>query len=433
MLKYHIWTVGCQINKADSARLGAGLDRVGYEEVDRPEDADVVVVNTCAVREGAEERAVNKLATLKQLKQRDHAGLKVVMMGCMVGMRTNDLERRFPFVDIFARPQAFDDVLHGLGVDTTDTGGEFWPEAVGQTGGPTAFVPIVEGCNKFCTYCIVPYRRGRERSRSPEEVVHEVATLLRSGVREVTLLGQTVEAYGHDLPERPDLGDLMRLIHDLPGLARIRFLTSYPRDMTDRIMAAVAELPKVCESFSLPVQSGDDGVLAEMRRGYSVDEYRAKVRRVRELMPDAGITTDVIVGFPGETEAQFEHSHQLLEELRFDKVHVAAYSPRPGTIAWRRMEDDVSMTEKKARLQRVELLQERIATEINAKLLDTIQDVLVEEIRDGRPAGRNRTNKLVHFDGVAGIGDLVQVRITRTSPWSLQGRLVSECSPANRC
>ncbi|HLZ70021.1 MAG TPA: tRNA (N6-isopentenyl adenosine(37)-C2)-methylthiotransferase MiaB [Dehalococcoidia bacterium] len=421
MLRYHIWTVGCQVNQADSARLGAGLDRVGYAAVARPEEADVVVVNTCAVREGAEERAVNKLATLKRLKQQRHGELKIVMMGCMIGPRTADLEHRFPFVDIFAQPQAFDDVLHGLGVDTDDLGGEFWPEAVGQTGGPTAFVPVIEGCNKFCTYCIVPYRRGRERSRPPAEIQHEVATLVRSGVREVTLLGQTVEAYGYDLPDQPDLGDLMRLIHDLPGLERIRFLTSYPRDMTERIMQAVAELPKVCESFSLPVQSGDDGVLGAMRRGYALGEYRAKVRRVRELMPGASITTDLIVGFPGETEEQFAHSLALLEELRFDKVHVATYSPRPGTIAWRRLPDDVPADEKKRRLQAVEHAQERIATEINARLLGSVQDVLVEEIREGRRSGRSRTNKLVHFDGAAAIGELVSVRITKTSPWSLQG------------
>jgi len=343
------------------------------------------------------------------------------MMGCMVGLRTDDLERRFPYVDVFARPQAFDDVLAGIGEPTQDLGGEFWPETVGQTGAPTAFVPVVEGCNKFCTYCIVPYRRGRERSRSIDEIAHEVATLVRSGVREVTLLGQTVEAYGHDLPERPDLGDLMRRIHDLPGLERIRFLTSYPRDMTERIMETVAELPKVCESFSLPVQSGDDVVLQRMRRGYTVDEYRAKVARVRELMPEASITTDVIVGFPGESEAEFEGTYRLLEELRFDKVHVAAYSPRPGTIAWRRMEDDVPAAEKKRRLQAVETLQERIATEINAHLLGSVQRVLVEESRDGRLTGRSRTNKLVHWDGDAPLGTPVDVRITSTSPWSLQG------------
>jgi tRNA-2-methylthio-N6-dimethylallyladenosine synthase len=421
-MRYHIWTVGCQIHQADSARLGVGLDQLGYEQVAEPDDADVVVVNTCAVREGAEERAVNKLAALKRIKQRRADDLKIVLMGCMVGLKTNDLERRFPFVDVFAQPQAFDDVLHGLGVVTDDLGGEFWPEATGYTSAPTAFVPVVEGCNKFCTYCIVPYRRGRERSRPLTEVQHEVATLVRSGVREVTLLGQTVEAYGHDLPESPDLGDLMRAIHDLPGLERIRFLTSYPRDMSERIMAAVAELPKVCESFSLPVQSGDDAVLAEMRRGYTLDEYRAKVERVRALMPAASISTDLIVGFPGESAAQFENSLRLLDEFRFDKVHVAAYSPRPGTIAWRRMADDVPLDEKKRRLQAVETLQEGIATGINAELLGSEQEVLIEEVRGGRPTGRSRANKLVHVDcpsEAAPIGSMQRVRVIHTSPWAL--------------
>jgi tRNA-2-methylthio-N6-dimethylallyladenosine synthase len=195
-------------------------------------------------------------------------------------------------------------------------------------------------------------------------------------------------------------------------------------------MAAVAELPKVCESFSLPVQSGDDGVLVNMRRGYQVEEYRAKVHRVRQLMPGASITTDLIVGFPGETDAQFESSYRLLEELRFDKVHVAAYSPRPGTIAWRRMPDDIPDHDKKRRLQAVEALQERIATEINAPLLGTVQDVLVEEVRDGRRSGRCRANKLVHFDGDQPIGTMARVRITRTGPWSLQGEPVEVAEPA---
>jgi tRNA-2-methylthio-N6-dimethylallyladenosine synthase len=425
-MRYHIWTVGCQINQADSARLGAGLERLGFEYVGRPEDADVVVVNTCAVREGAEERAINKLATLKRIKQRRNGDFKIVMMGCMVGPRTDDLARRFPFVDIFARPQAFDDVLHGIGIETDDLGGEFWPRVTGYTGAPAAFVPVIEGCNKFCTYCIVPYRRGRERSRPIAEIQHEVATLVRSGVREVTLLGQTVEAYGRDLPDQPDLGDLMRAIHDLPGLERIRFLTSYPRDMTERIMRAVAELPKVCEAFSLPVQSGDDDVLRAMRRGYTVAEYRARVERVRELMPEASISTDVIVGFPGETPGQFENTLRLLEELRFDKVHVAAYSPRPGTIAWRRMPDDIPLEEKKRRLQAVEALQERIAAAINARLLGTVQEVLIEEVRGGRPTGRSRQNKLVHIDcppEQAPLGAMVRARITHTSPWALIGEI----------
>ncbi|MFN8556187.1 MAG: tRNA (N6-isopentenyl adenosine(37)-C2)-methylthiotransferase MiaB [Dehalococcoidia bacterium] len=426
MPRYHIWTVGCQMNVADSAKLGAGLDRLGYEAVEDEAQADVVIINTCAVRQSAEERAISKLGRLRRVKLR-RPEMTIAMTGCMVGMRTTDLEKRFPFVDVFARPQRFDDILIALGADAGDLGGEFWPESVGEPQGPTAYVPVIEGCDKFCTYCIVPYRRGRERSRSIDEVAHEVATLVRRGVREVTLLGQTVEAYGHDLPERPDLGDLMRAIHDLPGLERIRFLTSYPPDMTDRIVAAVAELPKVCEWFSLPVQSGHDDVLTNMRRGYTVAHFLNRVEKVRSLMPAAGITTDVIVGYPGESDEHFQATYDLLERVRFDKVHVAAYSPRPGTIAWRQTVDDVPAEVKRERLHAVERLQERIAGEINATLLDSAPAVLVEGHgeKDGRAFGRTRTGKLVHFEGHAHPGDLVEVRITHTGPWSLTGQPLS--------
>jgi tRNA-2-methylthio-N6-dimethylallyladenosine synthase len=426
MPRYHIWTVGCQVNVADSAKLGAGLEKLGYVPVAEAEDADVVVVNTCAVRQGAEDRAIAKLGRLKKIKDR-RPDFTIAVTGCMVGMRTADLEKRFPFVDVFARPQRFDDILIALGTDPKDLGGEFWPETVGEPQGATAYVPVIEGCDKFCTYCIVPYRRGRERSRPLAEVQHEVAVLVRKGVREVTLLGQTVEAYGHDLDGRPDLGDLMRAIHDLPGLERIRFLTSYPPDMTDRIIAAVAELPKVCEWFSLPVQSGHDDVLAAMRRGYTVAQFLERIAKVRSLLPAVGITTDVIVGFPGETEEQFAATLRLLEEVRFDKVHVAMYSPRPGTIAWRKLPDDVPDAVKHERHQAVERLQERIAAEINAALLHTRQPVLVEGRgeKDGKLFGRTRTGKLVHFTGTAAPGDVVDVAITHTSPWSLSGEIAA--------
>jgi tRNA-2-methylthio-N6-dimethylallyladenosine synthase len=425
MRRYHLWTVGCQVNVADSAKLAAGLDSRGLEQVETPEDADLVVLNTCAVRQGAEERAIGKLHALHRLKQR-RGDLTIAMMGCMVGMRTDDLQRRFPWVDIFARPQQYDAIMQATGAEVDDLGGEFWPQTVGQPEGVTAYVPVIEGCNKFCTYCIVPYRRGRERSRPLAEIQYEVATQVRRGVREVTLLGQTVEAYGLDLAERPDLGDLMRLIHELPGLERIRFLTSYPRDMTDRIIEAVAELPKVCECFSLPVQAGHDDVLDAMHRGYSLSEYRRTIERVRRLMPQAGITTDVIVGFPGETDEQFESTCELLEEMRYDKVHVAAYSPRPGTIAFRKLADDVPEPVKKARLQRVEAIQERIATMINTGLLGATVEVLVEGEKDGRPHGRTRSGKIVHIQGQGSTiepGRLVQVDIDRATAWSLQGSL----------
>jgi tRNA-2-methylthio-N6-dimethylallyladenosine synthase len=384
------------------------------------EEADIVVLNTCSVRQHAEDRAYSQLGRVRLEKKR-RPELKVALMGCMVGLRTDELERRFPQVDVFARPQHFQPIMELVEGKAEDLGGEFWPSTFAVPDGPTAFVPVVHGCNKFCTYCIVPYRRGREKSRARDEIVREVAYLAVQGIREVTLLGQTVEAYGHDLDGTPDLGDLMRDLHAIQGIKRIRFLTSYPRDMTARILEAVAALPRVMESFSLPVQSGSDAVLASMRRGYSRAEFIDKIHEVRALMPNAGITTDVIVGYPGETEAQFEDTCDILEQLRFDKVHVAAYSPRPGTIAWRTMADDVPPEVKGTRLHRVEAIESRISLEINETYLGTEQPVLIEGIRNDQPFGRSTTGKLVHLDAPARIGEVVDVIIEHAGPWALRG------------
>ena len=418
--RYYLWTVGCQMNKADSEKLAAGFDRMGLKATDRMERADVVVINTCSVRQHAEDRAYSKLGRVRQLKQ-EKPDLKVAVMGCMVGLKTDELEKRFPQVDVFARPQQFEPIIELIDGPAEDLGGEFWPTTYAIPEGPTAYVPIVHGCNKFCTYCIVPYRRGREKSRPMDEIVREVAYLALHGVREVTLLGQTVEAYGHDLSDQPDLGDLMRELSAIERLERIRFLTSYPKDMTHRILEAIAALPKVMECFSLPVQAGSNRVLESMRRGYTREEYLEKIAEVRALMPAAGITTDVIVGYPGETEADFEESLSLLEEVRFDKVHVAAYSPRPGTIAWRKMEDDVSPATKAEWLHRVEELENRISQEINDTYLGTVQPVLIEGIKNEQPFGRTRTGKLVHLNVPARIGSTVDVRIEHAGAFSLRG------------
>jgi tRNA-2-methylthio-N6-dimethylallyladenosine synthase len=314
-----------------------------------------------------------------------------------------------------------------------DLGGEFWPATFVQPDSPTAYVPIVHGCDKFCTYCIVPYRRGRERSRTIDDIRAEVEHLAARGVREVTVLGQTVEAYGHDLEGKPDLGDLLRVLHEVPGILRLRFLTSYPKDMTERIIATVAELPKVCEYFNIPVQSGDNAVLDRMRRGYDIELYREKVDLIRRYMPDAAITTDIIVGFCGETDEEFQHTYDLARELEFDKIHVAAYSPRPGTIAYRQLEDDVSQDVKMTRFHAIEQLEAGISARINNGQLGQEVEVLVEGRKpnaDGEPMwfGRSRQNKLVHFAGLkpglqdeVRIGELATVRIERTSAWSLVG------------
>ena len=426
-MKYHIWTVGCQMNVADSRKLAAGLERAGLSSVDAPEDADLVVLNTCSVREHAEDRAIGQLGRLKKLRERGNE-LRIAVMGCMVGPRDDELRRRFPYVDAFARPQDFAPIMALAGID--GTGGEFWPTTFATPDAVTAYVPVVHGCDKFCTYCIVPYRRGRERSRTIADIRNEVEHYCARGVREVTLLGQTVEAYGHDLPDAPDLGDLMRAIHDIPGLERIRFLTSYPKDMTARIVDAVAELPKVCESFYIPVQAGDDAVLARMRRGYTVAEYTEKFGMVCAKVPHTAMITDVIVGFCGETDAEFRNTYALLERLRFDKVHVAAYSPRPGTIAHRTLPDDVPPAVKLERLHAIEQLEARVSTEINRTFLDTEQEVLVESRHEGRWSGRNRAGKLIHFAGAAEAGQLISVRIERATAWSLQGTALPAPVPA---
>jgi tRNA-2-methylthio-N6-dimethylallyladenosine synthase len=430
-MRYHIWTEGCQMNEADSDKLAAGLARLGWQPVATPEDADLAVVNTCVVRQKAENRAVSYLGHLRRIKEgRDgDAPLRIAVTGCLVGPRTDDLRARFPYVDVWARPQDFEVILRHLLPDS-DLGGEFWPDTFPEPSGPTAFVPVIHGCNKFCTFCIVPYRRGRERSRTIADVAREVASHCSRGVREVTLLGQTVEAYGNDLDDKPDLADLFAAIHNTPGLRRIRFLTSYPRDMTERIVRAVAELPKLCEHFNIPVQAADNEVLARMRRGYTIEEYVQCVHRIRDVVPGASLSTDVIAGFCGETEAQFQRTLELLEQIRFDKVHVAAYSPRPGTIAWRHMEDDVPREEKMRRLHAVEALQRRIATEINQALVGSVQEVLVEGEKDALLTGRTRSNKLVHWHGEARPGDMVNVRITRASPWALRGAQAEAAVPA---
>ena len=438
-MKYHIWTVGCQMNVADSRKLAAGLDRAGCDSTDIITDADLVVLNTCSVREHAEDRAIGQLGRLKKLRSRGK-DFKIAVMGCMVGVRDDDLRRRFPYVDAFARPQDFAPIMEIAGIE--NTGGEFWPTTFATPDAVTAFVPVIHGCDKFCTYCIVPYRRGREKSRAIADIRNEVEHYCARGVREVTLLGQTVEAYGHDLEPgdtlhaaarprgRPDLGDLMRELHDVPGLERIRFLTSYPKDMTQRIINAVAELPKVCENFNIPVQAGDDAVLARMRRGYTLGEYLEKFEMVKARMPSAAMVTDIIVGFCGETDAEFQHTYDLLERLRFDKVHVAAYSPRPGTLAHRTLADDVPAHVKQERFQAIDQLEARVSAEINRRLLDTEQQVLVEQQREGRWTGRNRLGKLVHFEGDAEIGAMVNVRINQTTPWSLQGTALPATVPA---
>jgi tRNA-2-methylthio-N6-dimethylallyladenosine synthase len=544
--KYHIWTVGCQMNMADSQRVSSILDGLGWEEVPTMDAANLVVLNTCSVREQPEKRAHGQLSLLKHAK-RHRADLLVAMMGCMIGhqRQVDELKKKYPVVDLFFKVEQADILprfledrwtpIAGEGcvdfaelgaprtigvsaalpvlpmpapstldepglpdvpepIPTIDSAGleeragarggaaatqgamavNFRPGArelhyptVAQVGlparEPTAWLPVVLGCNKVCSYCIVPSRRGRERSRPVEELLVEARELVERGARELTLLGQTVEAYGLDLPDQhADLGDLMEQLSEIDGLERIRFMTSYPPHMTDKMIHQMAALPKVCEHINIPVQHGDDGVLQRMRRGYTLGEYRELIDKLRAWWPGVSLSTDVIVGFCGETAEEFQHTLDLLEEIRFDVVHVAAYSPRPGTLSFK-WEDDVPLEEKKRRLHAVEEVQERIAREINAPYVGRIEEVLIEghQVAGGKHQwrGRTRTNKLVYLpaskptrtDGDLGIdgavnarlpekaqrtareierqvgsGALVPIRIEKATAWSLQGSLAAQ-------
>ncbi|HOC22406.1 MAG TPA: tRNA (N6-isopentenyl adenosine(37)-C2)-methylthiotransferase MiaB [Anaerolineae bacterium] len=445
---YHIWTIGCQMNLADSQRVAAGLERLGYTATARAEDADIVVLNTCVVRQQPEDKAVGRLQQLRSVKA-EHPERVLALMGCMVGAReVAALEQRFPWVDLFLPPSDPTELWAYLAqrelldeAQTLIADAESRRLALGRTDTvlPTseegravsAYVPIVLGCSHACTYCVIPYRRGPERSRPLETIVAEATQLASQGVREITLLGQIVDRYGYDLPEfagttETPLVTLLRRVHEIAGLERLRFLTSHPNWMRDDLLDAVATLPKVCEHIEVPVQAGDDEVLKHMRRGYTVEDYRRLVARLRERIPGVSIATDIIVGFPGETEAQFENTVALLETLQLDKAHIARYSPRPLTVATRRFEDDVPYEEKERRRRALEQVQARILKTLNARLEGQQVEVLVEGEKKGRWFGRTRTDRLVFFAAEGNwLGRLAQVAITWSGPWSLIGEPVA--------
>jgi tRNA-2-methylthio-N6-dimethylallyladenosine synthase len=439
-VKYHVWTIGCQMNVADSQRLGSELEKLGYEYTPEVGGADVIVLNTCVVRQSAEDRATGFLWSLKPLKERRPQTV-IGLMGCLVGIKGNGrLQEVFPHVDVFLPPSEpgplveylLDRDAHGLAeVEVTARyhlqDGELVLPLHERGQLVSAHVPVVYGCNHVCTFCIIPSRRGRERSRSVGEIAAEVRSLAAQGVKEVTLLGQIVDRYGYDVPDGPRLPDLLRAIHRVEGIERIRFLTSHPTYFDEQLMDTMVELPKVCEHVEVPIQAGHDEVLARMKRGYTAGDYRRLVGRIRERLPGAGIATDVIVGFPGESEAHFQATLDLLAELKMDVCHVAMYSPRPGTVSAKIMDDDVPPEEKKRRLDAVNDLQEAIVADINRRLLGQRVQVLVEEEHKGKWKGRTRTNKLVFFAprtaGEDWRGKLVDVEITWTGPWSMQGEL----------
>ncbi len=497
--RFHVWTLGCQMNRSDSEEMAGRLLAVGCDEAPTLETADLVVINTCAIREGAEQKVIGRQGHLARLKSAN-PGMRVVLTGCAVREAERDgLARRYPAVDLFLRPDEEPELVDRLGlasaqgaigavgtlgaVGATTTVGRAVVGVADHLAGTraravgegtvargsaiSAWLPIIYGCDKTCTYCIVPFSRGPERSRPFDDIVDEARALAAAGYREVTLLGQNVNSYGHDLlPEtrfahvdaerwagrkldlhgRPDLAELIRAIDGLrtadgrPAIPRLRFVTSHPWDLSDRLISALSECPSVCEHLHLPVQSGDDAVLRRMGRQYTVEHYRERLDRIREAVPGITISTDVIVGFCGETDAQFEATLRLLEDIRYDQVFAAAYSPRPGTPATR-LADDVPPDVKRRRLNELLNVQEDIGLARNQAWLGREVDVLVDSVTPPRThdhaadnghdgpqvSGRTRGNKLVHL---AGDGDFmgreVSVRIDHAGPYALRGSLVTQ-------
>ncbi|MBN1667519.1 MAG: MiaB/RimO family radical SAM methylthiotransferase, partial [Anaerolineales bacterium] len=338
-MKYHIWTAGCQMNVSDSRRVASALEQLGYQVTHRAEDADVIVLNTCVVRQSAEDKAYGRLNSLLPIK-RKRPEVVINLMGCLVGVKGHELlKERFPQVDVFSPPSDPGPLLAYLTQDESKAledaetsrrfalmDGDLTLPAQEQGRLVSAFVPVVLGCSHACTFCIIPYQRGIERSRPVGDIVAEGRALVAQGIKEITLLGQIVDRYGKDVPDGPNLAQLLRMMHAIEGLERIRFLTSHPNWMDTELLDTVAELPKVMPHFEVPVQAGDDQVLANMKRGYTVADYRRLVAEIRTRLPQAAIATDIIVGFPGENEAQFQRTYDLLAELKMDVAHLARYS-----------------------------------------------------------------------------------------------------------
>lgn len=426
------------MNVADSMRVASSLEKLGYHNTEKPAEADVIILNTCVVRQSAEDKAVGRLSSLKPLKMKN-PDLVINLMGCMVGVKNNPrLKKRFPFVDVFSPPSdplpLINHLLEKEGQILSETetqtrfaymdGDLLIPD--NQEGNLiSSFVPVVLGCSHACTYCIIPYRRGIEKSRPPEDILAESRALVQQGVKEITLLGQIVDRYGADQEDYPTLAGILRRLHSIEGLERIRFLTSHPNYMTDELLKVVADYPKVMPHIEVPIQAGNDQVLENMRRGYTNQQYRELVARIREHVPGVSIATDIIVGFPGETEEQFQDTYDLLADLKLDVAHLARYSPRSGTVSARRMEDDVPDEEKWRRFRLLEDLQESIVAEIHAGYQDQIVPVMFEEMsKKGRWRGRTETNKLVFAESPDDLrGMILPVQIDWAGPWSMLGHL----------
>jgi tRNA-2-methylthio-N6-dimethylallyladenosine synthase len=435
---YALITFGCQMNEHDSETISGILQMMGYTRTEDEKGADIVLYNTCAIRENAEDKVYGHLGALKAVK-RERPDMIIGVCGCMSQDESvvNRILQKFQHVDlifgthnIHRLPILLRDALYSkeMVVEVWAKEGdviEHMPKD--RKGGLKAWVNIMYGCDKFCTYCIVPYTRGKERSRRPEDVISEVRELARQGYKEVTLLGQNVNAYGKDLDEDYLFGDLMNDINKI-DIPRVRFTTSHPRDFDDHLIEVLAKGGNLVEHIHLPVQSGSTEVLKKMARKYTREQYLELVGKIKKAIPNAILTSDIIVGFPGETEEQFQDTLSMVETVRYDAAYTFIYSPRHGTPA-AGMEDDISEEVKKERLQRLNSLVNRIGREINEEMRGKIVEVLVEGESRTNPdvlAGRTRGNKLVHFTAPKDcVGKFVHVKITEPQTWTLKGEVVN--------
>lgn len=434
---YLIKTFGCQMNERDSETIAGIFQGRGMTAAQDMAGADIIMVNTCTVRDKAEQKVFGLLGKLRELKE-ENPDLILGICGCMPQQQetAKHIKSRYPFMDIIIG-------THNLNILNTYLEQvlnerqqvlEVWEKRADEellapsrrSGNLKAFVNINWGCNNFCTYCIVPYVRGREKSRTPQAIAEEIRGLAGEGFLEITLLGQNVNSYGKDLPDNPDFAELLGLINGIEGIERIRFMTSHPRDVSDRLIEALAVLPKVCNHLHLPLQAGSDRILRVMNRGYTTEHYLGIVEKLRAAVPDLALTTDIIVGFPGETEEDFERTLEIMGKVRFDSAFTFMYSPRKGTPA-AKMEGHLDTMVKKQRLQRLIKLQNQISLELNQDMVGTIQKVLVDERSGLVNKGRTTTNKLVFFEsGRELTGQLAAVKIIQGKTWNLVGELGEE-------
>ncbi|MFQ5829217.1 MAG: tRNA (N6-isopentenyl adenosine(37)-C2)-methylthiotransferase MiaB [Candidatus Methylomirabilia bacterium] len=436
MAKLHLITYGCQMNEYDSERVAGLLKSFHqYDLTEKADEADLILLNTCSIREKAEEKVFSKLGQLRPLK-RKNPGLIIGVMGCMAQLQQETILERAPVVDLVFGSPAAARVGELVGrvkrerhkvLETGEGPLAKLTSTVPKRATLKAFVTVMEGCDKFCTFCVVPYTRGRERSHPPETILDEVRGLAAQGYREVTLLGQNVDAYGKDLEPPADLAALLERINEVAGIERIRFVTSNPVNLTSRLIRALAEVPKVCEYLHLPLQAGSDRVLQRMNRGYTGSRYRELIAELRETVPGIALSTDLIVGFPGESEEDFEATVEMVESVRYDSVFAFRYSPRPRTPA-AEFPDRVPEPEKAGRLSRLLEVSNRVSSEKNRALEGKVLEVLVEGVSKKNShelSGRTRCNRVVNFDGMGRnlYGDFAQVRITQAMPHSLRGEL----------